>query len=174
MQTPLEYGMGVNVSFLPSSSDYWQADVCNISQALLANAISGSLPRLSNEECSLSYGPGNGNMRGWSNLLALTKPAAAVSHPESTILLQFRYPEYVSNYTVNNWVCGPNFLIANNCKCNYRSMAANASPWNLGPINAKAENPFVLFPSEEWPLTTAWCKGQTSQENACCNAAWLS
>ena len=31
-------------------------------------------------------------------------------------------------------------------------MAANASPWHLGPINAKAENPFVLFPSEEWPI----------------------
>ena len=86
---------------------------------------------------------------GWSNLLAVTKLAAAIPQPNSTILLQFRYQEYLSNYTGNNWVCDPSFLIANNYKCNYRSMAANASPWNLGPINAKAENPFVLFPSEE-------------------------
>jgi hypothetical protein len=63
-QTPFQYGMGVNDSFLPSSGDYWQADICNISQPLLANAISGDLSRPSNEECILAYGPGNGNMRG--------------------------------------------------------------------------------------------------------------
>jgi len=153
-QTPLQYSMGVNDSFPPSSSDYWQADVCNISQPLLANAISGDLSRPSNEECIRAYGPGNGNMRGgagpiYSLSQNLQRPSPS---QKSTILLQFRYQEYLSNYTGNNWVCDPSFLIANNYKCNYRSMAANASPWNLGPINAKPENPFVLFPSEEWPI----------------------
>ena len=66
-------------------------------------------------------------MEGWSNLLAVTKPEAAGSNPNSTTSLQFRYHKFVSNYTGNNWVCDPNFLIANNYTCNYKDMAANAS-----------------------------------------------
>ncbi|KAH8751875.1 hypothetical protein BGZ57DRAFT_774608, partial [Hyaloscypha finlandica] len=101
-----------------------------------------------------------------SNLLAVTKPSAALSHPNNTILVQFRYQEYVSNYTGNNWVCDPNFLIANKYKCNYKRMASNASSWNLGPVNANDENPFVLSPSEEWLID--YCLAQQTDLSGKC------
>jgi hypothetical protein len=165
-QTPLQYGTALNDT-IPSSNDYfYQADVCNISNALLANSTAGTLSRLSNEDCILAYGPGNGNMKGWSNLLAVTKPTVSLLYPNTTILLQFRYQEYVSNYTGNNWVCDPDYLIANNYKCNYRHIAANASSWTLGPINAKEENPYVLFPSEEWPID--YCLAQRTDLSGKC------
>jgi hypothetical protein len=89
-------------------------------------------------------------MKGWANVLAVTKEEPAGSNV--TILLQFRYETYVSNYTGVNWVCDPDKLIANNYKCNYKNVAANASSWTLGPVNSNPANPFVLFLSEEWPI----------------------
>jgi hypothetical protein len=165
-QTPLQYETGRNQTTLPSDLEFWQADVCNISKALLASSTAGTLSRLSNEECINAYGPGNSNMKGWSNLLAVTKPVAALSHPNNTILLHFRYQTYVSNYTGNNWICDPNFLIANKYKCNYKQMATNASSWNLGPFKAKEENPFVVFPSEEWPID--YCLAQQTDLSGKC------
>jgi hypothetical protein len=38
----------------------------------------------------------------------------------------------------------------------------------------KPRIPLSCFHQRNGPLTTAWRKGLTSQENACCNAAWLS
>jgi hypothetical protein len=165
-QIPLQNGTARNDKNESSDSFFWQADVCNISKALLANSAAGTLSRISNEECINAYGPGNGNMKGGSNLLAVTKTSAALSHPNNTILLQFRYQEDVSNYTGNNWVCDPNFLIANKYKCNYKHMVSNASSWNLGPINANDENSFVLFPSEEWPID--YCLAQQTDLSGKC------
>jgi hypothetical protein len=110
-----------------SDDDFWQADVCNISKALLANSTAGTLSCLSNEDCILAYGSGNGNMKGWANLLVVAKDTVTLPYPNTTILLQFRYQEYVFNYTGNDWVCDPDYLIDNNYKCNYKHFAANAS-----------------------------------------------
>lgn len=145
-QSPLSY------SNIYSNSDvnWWQKDVCNISQALLANATQRILARLSNEDCINAYGPGNADMNDWGNVLAVTKEAPTGSN--NTILLQFRYETYVSNYTGKNWVCDPDVLIANEYKCDYREVAANASSWTLGPIEQQESNPYVLFPSAEWEI----------------------
>ncbi|KAN0095183.1 hypothetical protein V8E51_015894 [Hyaloscypha variabilis] len=90
-QTPFQYGMGVNDSFLPSSSDYWQADVCNISQPLLANAILGDLSRSSNEECILAYGPGNGNMRGRAGPIYSLSQNLQRPSPSQTVQFSFSF-----------------------------------------------------------------------------------
>lgn len=63
-QTPLQYGTASNGTAVSNDNQFWQADVCNISKALLANSTAGTLSRLSNEECINAYGPGNGNMKG--------------------------------------------------------------------------------------------------------------
>jgi hypothetical protein len=97
-------------------------------------------------------------MKGWVNLLVVTKNTVTLPYPNTTILLQFRYQEYVSNYTGNKWVCDPDYLIDNSCKCNYRHFAANASSWTLGQVNANAENPYVLLPSAQWHID--YCSAQ--------------
>lgn len=73
-QIPLQYGTARNDTNESSDSYFWQADVCNISKALLANSTAGTLSRLSSEECINANGPGNDNMKGGSNLLAVTNP----------------------------------------------------------------------------------------------------
>jgi hypothetical protein len=45
-------------------------------------------------------------------------------------------------------------------------MASNASSWTLGPINANGKNPFVLFPSEEWPID--YCLAQQTDLSGKC------
>ncbi|PMD21179.1 hypothetical protein NA56DRAFT_133898 [Hyaloscypha hepaticicola] len=160
LKNPLQWEAGsLGYNSYSSDNDFWQADVCNISKALLANSTAGTLSRPSNEDCILAYGSGNGNMKGWANLLVVTRDTVALPYPNTTILLQFRYQEYVSNSTDNNWVCDPDYLIDNNYKCNYKHFAANASSWTLGPVNANAENPYVLLPSAQWPIDYCLAQG---------------
>lgn len=163
-QTPLSFGTQANYTQVFSGNEWWQEDVCNISKALLTNSTQGTLSRLSNEDCINAYGPGNANMNDWGSVLVVTKEAPANSN--KTILLQFRYGSYVLNYTGNNWICDPDNLIVNNYKCNYKTVAANASSWTLGPLNTNKADPYVLFPSEEWPID--YCLAQQTDLGGKC------
>jgi hypothetical protein len=68
-KNPLRWEVGsLGYNSYSSDDEFWQADVCNTSKALLANSTAGTLSRLSHEDCILAYGSGNGNTKGWANL----------------------------------------------------------------------------------------------------------
>ncbi len=88
LKNPLQWEAGsLGYNSYSSDDDFWQADVCNISKALLANLTAGTLSRPSNEDCIFAYGSGNGNIKGWANLLVATKATVTLPYPNTTILL---------------------------------------------------------------------------------------
>lgn len=148
-----------------NSSDIWyQQNVCEISQALQTNSTKGVLTRLSNEECIYAYGQGNNRLRGYGNVLAVTKKQP--SNGNATILMQFTYEIYISNYTAQNWICDPEHLINNNYRCNYKDIAANAESWTLGLPEADPNNEFRLIATDQWPID--YCLAQPSELNGLC------
>jgi hypothetical protein len=148
-----------------ASDEVWyQQNVCSISQALQTNSTQGLLTRLSNEECINAYGPGDNRLKGYGNLLVVTKEQPA--NWNATILMQFTNEVYVSNYTADGWVCSPDYLIANNYKCNYKKIAANASDWNLGPPKSDPDNDYRLTATEQWPVD--YCLAQRTDLSGLC------
>jgi hypothetical protein len=83
------------------------------------------MTRFSNEGCINAYGQGNSHMQGYGNLLVVTKDQHEKSN--ATVLLEFQYKDYISNYTGNNWVCGPEYLLSHNNKCNFKDLVSNSS-----------------------------------------------
>lgn len=130
--------------------NWWTDDICTTSQILQANSTKGLLTRLDNEACIKTYGPGNGLMTGYANLLAVTKQQPAESN--NTVLMAFKYEQFISNYTGNRWVCDPNYLIDNKYKCNYNTLAKDANSWSLGRVKSETGNPWRLASTDEWPI----------------------
>lgn len=138
-------------SIIPGSKDSWyQADVCDNIQALRQNLTQGTLISMNNSECIQTYGIGNSRMSKWGNVLVVTKTQPASIN--DTILMQFRYETYVSNYTGNNWVCDPDYLLANDYKCDRKSLATNADSWAMGLVRADPTNPWAIAFVDEWPI----------------------
>ncbi|KAK0118615.1 hypothetical protein ONS96_011706 [Cadophora gregata f. sp. sojae] len=134
-----------------SDNYWWSNDMCNISQALQANAIDGSLTRLDNAACITAYGPGSALMKGYANLLAVTKEKPATTN--NTVLMSFKYEQFVSNFTGNRWICDPSYLAANNNKCNYKQMAKkSADSWSLARLKGTKEENWKFVLGEEWPI----------------------
>lgn len=148
-------GSGIYTSY----SEWNRRDTCQVANELLRDAKEGKLERLSNEECINAYGPGNTQMKHRSNLLAVTKDPSL--NPNATVLMDFRYEMFISNYTGNNWVCDPAHLNANQYKCDWKKLAktANAS-WNLGWIENSPNNPWRLKSGQEYPID--YCLSQTT------------
>jgi hypothetical protein len=118
LQNPLRWEAGSpGYNSYSSDDDFSQAVVCNISKALLADSTAGTLSRLSNEDFILRYGSGNGNTKGWAIRFVVTKDRVTLPY------VQFRYQEYVLNYTVKDWVCDSDYLIHNNYRYKYRHFA---------------------------------------------------
>ncbi|KAH7348829.1 hypothetical protein BKA65DRAFT_501524 [Rhexocercosporidium sp. MPI-PUGE-AT-0058] len=129
---------------------WWSKDMCGTSRALQANASKGLLTRLDNAACINAYGPGNGLMKGYANLLAVTQEKPADTN--HTVLMSFRYEAFISNYTANRWVCDGNYLANNNYKCKYKELATKADSWSLSRPKATEAAPWNLQPSDEWPI----------------------
>jgi len=164
---PLFYDISYNATingsaptYISRSADIWnERDTCPIANDLLRSATGGTLQRLSNEECINAYGPGNAKMKHRSNLLVVTKAQAL--NPNVTILMDFRYEKFVTNYTANNWVCSPAHLNSNNYECDWKKLAktANAS-WNLGWIDDSGDTKRLRV-GEEYPID--YCLSQTTE-----------
>jgi hypothetical protein len=151
--------------YVSSDGIWYQADVCNNLQALRNNYTQGILHLMNNSECINTYGRGNGRMSKWGNVLAVTKTQPISSN--NTILLQFRYETYLSNYTGSNWVCDPNYLIANNYKCNAKIFSTlNADSWALGPVKTDPLNPWAIASVDEWPID--YCLAQKTDLGGQC------
>ncbi|KAF8859021.1 hypothetical protein BDZ45DRAFT_742835 [Acephala macrosclerotiorum] len=150
----------------PSPSDgYWyQADVCNISKALRANYTQNILTRLDNEECITTYGQGDDKLKGYGNVLAVTKEQPASTN--NTILMQLRFEEFISNYTGSNWVCDPAHLIANNYECSYKELAKDANEWTLGSVKSDPNNQFALAAEDQWSID--YCLAQPTDLAGTC------
>ena len=147
------YNNATNSAPVNYGSDwYWYShDTCQIANDLLHNATEGKLQRLSNEECIKAYGPGNSKMKHRANLLAVTK--AQPLNTNATILMDFRYEMFVSNYTGNNWVCNAAHLNANKYVCDWEKLSKTANAnWNLGSVEHSPENPWRLKTGQEYPI----------------------
>ncbi|CZR67199.1 uncharacterized protein PAC_17098 [Phialocephala subalpina] len=156
------YGNYTNAA---TSNDYWyQTDVCNISKALRANYTQGGLTRLDNEACIKTYGQGDDKLQGYGNVLVVTKEQPASTN--NTILMQLRFEEFISNYTGNNWVCDPAYLIANNYNCKYKTIAADADQWTLGSYHSDPSNEFALKAGDQWDID--YCLAQPSNLAGVC------
>ncbi|KAH9206756.1 hypothetical protein DL95DRAFT_396674 [Leptodontidium sp. 2 PMI_412] len=129
---------------------WWSMDMCDTSLALQANASKGLLTRLNNAECINTYGPGNGLMRDYANLLVVTKEQPADTN--NTVLMSFRYEAFVSNFTANRWICDPNYLAKNKQKCKYTDLATEADSWSLAQPKATETEPWKLEVGDEWPI----------------------
>jgi hypothetical protein len=121
-----------------------------MANALLANATSGHLDRLTNEECINAYGSGDGYMSGRGNVLAVAKQQA--SFDNTTVLMATKFEMFVSNFTDNNWICSPNYLIANDYHCDLKTIAFNANSWALGMPRASDTDPYRLAPTQDWEI----------------------
>lgn len=170
-RTPLKYSMPANWTygslyrFYSDSSDSWyQENVCNISQTLQTNYTQGLLKRFSAEECINTYGRSDALLRGYGELLVVTKQQPSFSN--ATILMQLTNEVYISNYTGQNWICGPNYLIDNNYQCNYKNIAANASGWTLGFPHSDPNNDYRLARAEEWDID--YCLAQQTDLSGLC------
>ncbi|KAH8591808.1 hypothetical protein B0O99DRAFT_631704 [Bisporella sp. PMI_857] len=138
-------------STMSSDSFWWQRDTCNIANSLLLDGNAGKLQRLTNQECINAYGPGNEFMKGRSDLLVVTKGPAANS--SSTVLMNFRFESFVTEYNDNNWVCDPAYLNAHKSKCDYRKLAKTANEeWNLGWVSGRLADPKHFVEGEQWPI----------------------
>ena len=143
---------------------WYHADVCSTANLLLGNATKNLLTLLGNEYCIEAYGRGNDYMKGYGNLLVVTK--AQPKSTNDTVLMQFKYGYYVTNYTGNNWVCDPNYLLDNNYRCNYKEIAANADSWTMGPISMSSKDPYAIVPTEQWSID--YCLAQPLGFNGMC------
>lgn len=123
---------------------------CLIASQLFRNFTTDRLVRLSNEDCINSYGKGNSLMKDYGNVLVVTKDQPPNSN--ASVLLEFEYSTYVSNYTGNVWVCGPEYLLAHNYQCNYKDLALTASSWSLGKINASVSDEFQIAATPEYEI----------------------
>jgi len=164
-RTPLEFNSlpGANIS----SSNYWyQADACSTANALLTNATQGKLQRLTNEQCIQEYGAGDGAMKDRGNLLVVTKERPSFSN--ATILLNFRFETFVSNFTGNNWVCNPTMLNANGYSCDYKSLAqaSTTTDWTLGDFVPDPANPYHFADNDQWPID--YCLSQQTDLGGTC------
>lgn len=122
---------------------------------MLTKANTSQLIRLSNEQCITNYGITRARFSTWGSVFLVTKPGVQVpsgNATNSSMLLHFRYQSYVSNYTGDNWVCGPEHLLDNNYKCDYRGIAANSNNWTVGEISAAPTNNFSIARTAEWPI----------------------
>jgi hypothetical protein len=129
---------------------WYSQDSCSILGQMKGNATGNLMTRLSNAECISTYGTTSTKLSKWGHVLAVTK-----ARPESsnaTVLLQFNYQNYMSNYTGNNWVCGPHNLIENNYKCYPKSLALAADSWTLGILNGSEANPYLLAETEQYEI----------------------
>lgn len=171
--TPLSYTSLPTNSYTTSNDNWSQADTCSTANRLLANATEGSLQRLSNEECINAYGPGDKLMSHRGNVLAVTKKLSPGS-ANSTVLLNFRYETFVSNYTGDNWVCDPTYINTIDRKCDWKALAKKAnSSWYLGAIRAVDQDQPWGFPSaERWPID--YCLSQTTELGGRCKLQYSS
>ncbi|KAK2624589.1 hypothetical protein QTJ16_005782 [Diplocarpon rosae] len=147
-----------------SSGIWWLQDMCDISKDLRANFSKNDLVQLDNEACIKAYGPGNGLLAGYANLLAVTREQPTGSN--NTILMAFKYESFVSNYTGERWVCGPQYLIDNNYVCNYRKLAEDSTKWSLGLIESAPDNEYRLGASDEWAID--YCLAQPTDLTGHC------
>jgi len=163
--TPVSYSnLSTFASPQYSNSTWLQRDVCSLANQLRSNATQNNLRRLSNEECITAYGQGNTYMKDYGNVLVVTKDRPQNS--STTMLLQFKYEYYVSNYTGNNWVCGPDYLLSHKNKCNYKDLAANADSWSIGPVGPAVGNPWQIAPTQEYPID--YCLSQPTDVGGQC------
>ncbi|CAG8961895.1 hypothetical protein HYFRA_00013695 [Hymenoscyphus fraxineus] len=144
-----------NLPLYTNGPNWYQAKVCEEANFMLAAAKQNELIRLSNEECMRNYGVPRARFSGWGSVFVVTKPevkvhAANGSNPD--MLLHFRYEGYVSNYTGDNWVCGPEHLLNNNYKCDYRKLVANSAAWTLGEISGDPNWDYGIVRTTEWPI----------------------
>lgn len=129
---------------------WWADDICNTSQILRSSYSNNNLTRLDSATCINAYGPGNGFMSGYANLLAVTKEQPAGLN--NSVLLAFKYEGFVSNYTGNRWVCNSEHLINSGYNCNYKDIAKNAGNWSLGPIQSAANNDYSIGTGDKYAI----------------------
>ena len=167
---PLDYLTFSENTWLNSGDSIYQNASCTTGNELLTNATSGYLQRLSNKECLNAYGPGSSLMSKHASLLVVTKEQPANSN--ATMLLEFKYQSYVTNYTGNSWVCDPEYLVANDYKCNYKDLAANASSWSLGTFTTSNADPWHIFPEQQYEID--YCLSQPTDLGGTCKLQYSS
>ncbi|KAH8671863.1 hypothetical protein BGZ60DRAFT_406070 [Tricladium varicosporioides] len=151
-------------SLLNSTSTNNRLGGCPVAGYLLGNQT--RLSRLNNEDCINAYGRGNTLQSKYGDLLVVTKQQP-VSKPNRTILLDFKYGSYITNWTGSNWVCDSNYLLANNYKCDYRKVAANASSWTLNRIEPDPANRrYKIAATEEYAID--YCLAQPTDLGGKC------
>jgi hypothetical protein len=163
---PLAYSNLTNsyVSWQNSNTSWPQSDFCSLANQLRSNATQNNLRRLSNEECITAYGQGNNYMKDYGNVLVVTKDRPQNS--SITTLLQFKYDYYTSNYTGSNWVCGPDYLLSHNNKCNYKDLTVNANSWSIGPMGPAPGNRYQIAQTQEYEID--YCLSQPTDAGGKC------
>jgi hypothetical protein len=141
---------GTQIMYFTTNGEWYQQEACSILGEMKGNATLSPMTRLSNAECISTYGTKSTKLSKWGHVLVVTKPRPENSN--TTVLLQFNYQSYISNYTDNNWVCGPHNLIENNYKCYPESLALAADSWTLGVLAGSEANPYRLAETERYDI----------------------
>ncbi|KAG9230910.1 hypothetical protein BJ875DRAFT_470951 [Amylocarpus encephaloides] len=132
------------------SPSWFQRDACSNAQGMLANYTHepSLLQKLNNKDCIKHYGSADTAVSGYGHVLAVTKDQLSISN--NTILLEFNYQQYVSNYTGNNWVCDSKYVTANNYRCRPQDIEPHS--WTLGRFKASPTNKYQIVPTEQYEI----------------------